>query len=368
MARADSTIRVNIIGDAKSLQKAAATSEGAIGGMNKKILAAGSVIAGAFAADAIVDFGQTALKESDRVGDAVSRLEGQLGDLAKPLIDNAENFARIGASEGDILELQARFADLALEAGLAEDEVAGLAEETATAASAMALLTDQPADFWLDQIGKAADGSDRALRDLGISLTDASVEARALADTGKDSADALTAGELAAARYALILEELQPRLVEITEGSGDLEQKQSELNARWETLTGNIGAGLEGPLTDLLGWILAGIDGWAMLSDKIGGFDKAIQDALTPIARMIDAQRELIGVLLTSINLLQQLLGLGGQVGGSLSAGAIGSGVSSGIGKGASTVNLNVQGGSPEVIEQAVRNAIQHATGRGPLE
>jgi hypothetical protein len=366
VARADSTIRVNILGDAKSLQKAAATSEGAVAGLNKKVLAAGAVIGGVFAADQLVDFANTAVKEADRVGDATDRLEGQLGALSEPLIAAADDFARLGASEGDMLDLEARLVDLATEAGLADDAIAALADDAAVTASAMALMTEQPADFWLDQIGKAADGSDRALRDLGISLTDASVEARALADTGKASADSLTEGELAAARYAIILEELQPRIAGITQGSADLEQRQAELNARWETLTGNIGEGLEGPLNDLLGWIITGIDGWALLSDRIGGFDKAMAAALTPVARMIDLQRTLIGLLAEALNLLGQFAQFGVDI-------ATGTGRGTPLPRGGlraiqgstGTTNVYVQGGSPETIEQAVRDAVRTTARRG---
>ena len=368
MARADSTIRVNIIGDAKSLQKAAATSEGAVSGLNKKIVAAGAAIAGAFAVEQLVEFGNTALKEADRVGDAAGRIESQLGELAPQLVDTAEGFERIGASEGDMLELEAKIIDVGTALGITDEELAAVADDAAVTASALALITDTDADTWMDQLGKAATGSERALRALGVNVTEAEVAARALATTGKDSADALTDSELAAARLALILEELQPRIAGVTEGTADLEQRQAQLQARFETLTGNIGAALEGPLNDLLGWILAGIDGWAMLSESIGGFDRAIADALTPVARMIDLQRELIDVLATAIGMLNDLLNLAGQVKiGSATGGSDPVADFFGI-NGGGNVNLTVQGGSPEVIEQAVRNAIQHATGRGPLE
>jgi hypothetical protein len=370
MARANSTIRVNIIGDAQSLARAADKSEAAVGGIGKKAVVAGSIIAGAFATDQLLDFGQTALQEADRVGDATGRLEDQLGDLADPLVAAADEFDRIGASEGDMLTLAARIADIGTAAGIADAELAPMAQTSAETAAALALITDIDADFWIDAIGKAAAGSDRSLRELGVGITDAEVEARALAMTGKDTADALTDGELAAARLELILEKLAPRIAEVTTGTADLEQRQSQLQARWETLTGDIGDAIDGPLTDLLGWVLTGIDGWALLSERIGGFDRAIGEALTPVARMIDLQRELIGVLAQAIALLNQFAGAAGQFGADI---LTGTGRGTPLPRGGlraiqGQTTINVQGGSPEAIEQAVRNALRTAAGRGPLE
>lgn len=368
MPRADSTIRVNIIGDAKSLQTAAAKSEGAVGGLNKKLLGLGAGIGAAFVADAVIDFGNTAVKEADRVGDAAGRIESQLGELSPQLVNAAEGFAHLGASEGDMLELEAKIIDVGTALGITDQELANVADDAAVTASALALITDTDADTWMDQLGKAATGSDRAMRALGVSVTEAEVASRAMADTGKSNADALTESELAAARLKLILDELQPRIAGVTDGTADLEQRQAQLQARWETLTGNIGAGLEGPLNDLLGWIITGIDGWALLADRIGGFDKAIGDALTPVARMIDLQRALIGVLQEAINLLAQFASeaskFGGEFGGSQTLNRF-SRTRTGT---SGSTNVYVQGGSPEAIEQAVRTAIRHATGRGPLE
>lgn len=368
MARADSTIRVNILGDAKSLQKAAATSETAVGGLNKKLVGIGAGIAGAFAADAVLDFAQTALKESDRVGDAAGILEAQLGELAQPLIDAADEFDRLGASEGDMLELETAIVNVGTALGITKAELAGTATEAATTAAALALITDTDADTWIDLIGKAATGSERALRALGVSVTDAEVEARALATTGKDTADALTDGELAAARLELILEKLNPRIQETVTGTGDLEQKQAQLQARMETLTGKVGEHLEGPLNDLLGWVLAGIDGWEMLAGKLdaagASFDAAfdiVKAALGPIGLVTDALDGLIDALNTAIGLWNAAPWNSGTPSGSI-PGRAGGGSSGGS---RSMTNVYVQGGSPEVIEQAVRNAVRTTARRG---
>lgn len=371
MARADSTIRVNILGDAKSLQKAAATSEGAVAGLNKKIVAAGGIIAGAFAADQLIEFGNTALKEADRVGDAAGRLESQLGDLAGPLTDAADEFARLGASEGDMLELEAAIVDVGTALGITKQELAANADEAAATAAALALITDTDADTWIDQIGKAANGSERAFRALGISVTEAEVVARALATTGKDTADALTDGELAAARLELTLEKLAPRIAEVTTGTGDLEQKQAELQAKFETLSGKIGEHLEGPLNDLLSWVISGIEGWELLGAHVdaagASFDAAfdiIRAAIGPLKTVTDGVEGLIDALRTAIALWNSAPWNSAPRGSSPGNGGPSSG---GTRQSGGNVTVQVQGGSPEEIEQAVRRAVANATRHGTL-
>jgi uncharacterized phage infection (PIP) family protein YhgE len=357
VAGADSTIRVNIIGDAKSLTKAADKAEGAFGGMGKTALKAGAVIGGAFAVDAIVDFGAAALGEADRVADATGRIEDQLGDLAPALTEAADGFTKLGLSEGDMLDLEARIIDIGTAIGLTDIQLAAFADDAASTAGALALITDTDADTWIDLIGKAAGGATKPLKELGISLTDAEVNARAAAMTGKDLNATFTEGELAAARMELILEKLAPRIEEVKTGEADLEQQQAELQAKWETLTGKIGEAIEGPLNDLLGWIIAGIAGWEMFAHWLGENEQALRDMLGPLARVADAIGTVIGLFQELNKITPRGIGPGAGTHGPFnnpSFPGLNTPQSSG------PVTVNVQGGSPEAIEQAVQNAIHY--------
>lgn len=350
MPTGDSTIRVNIIGDAKSLTKATDTAESSVKGMNKKLVAAGGIIAGAFAVDAVLDFGQTALAEADRVADAAGRIEKQLGpELAKTLRDRADDFSAIGASEGDMLDLEARFIDIGTAAGIADENLGPLAEDASEVASAMALATDVDAATWLDLIAKAGGGAKKPLKDLGIDLDEAAVAARALRDSGKDLPDQLTEGELAAARQAIIIETLTERYGDVTTAGGDLEANQAAIQAKLETLMGRIGDALDGPLNDFLTWLLnsAATD----LAEDIGQIQDAIEDLLTPLARAVD--------LLRAFASLAPNIGKGDPnldpTRRNRTPFKSGSG---------SNVNININGGSPEVIEQSVKRAVDSFTRR----
>jgi hypothetical protein len=207
----------------------------------------------------------------------------------------------------------------------------------------------------IDLIGKAAGGSEKAMKALGISVTDAEIEARALADTGKASAEALTDAELAAAGYALVLEELKPKLDEVAQGNGDVEQKASELEARWETLTGKIGAAIEGPLNDFLGWVLAGVDGLGMMDEYLAMVEQQFRDFLGPVASAVQALEDLRRVL-------RQVLGLQGDVASApLPTGTgISPGVSDSSQYNAQGVTLNVVPRDSSDTERAVVEALSN--------
>lgn len=298
MANAVSTILVRILGDAKGLTGALAASDTSLKGTAVK-LGAGLVALGAVKKgfDALGD----ATVEADRLGDATSRLELQLGNLAEPLESVAGDFVKLGLSRQDVLELGANFADLATKAGIADPLIASTADDVAAVAAAASLLGDQDPETIVDLIGKAAGGATKPLGELGVSMSEAEVEARALRDTGKTSADALTDNELAAARLEIILEQLRPKLDEVAGSTGDVEGKQRELQARVETLSASIGEKLApaqeavlGFLNDEIDAIPHAIDGFGLLGDAIGRF---ADQSFLGLAKVSDILGTIVGAL-----------------------------------------------------------------------
>jgi len=360
---------VGIEGDPKGLQRTLATSERDIKGWGSRVnkavaglvILGGVKIAGDFAGDAIA--------EADRLGDAATRLELQLGKLSDPLKDTAGDFADIGLSAQDVLELEAAFADVGTALKVADPLIAQLADDAAATAGAISLLQDKKPDEVLSLIGKAAGGSIKAMKELGISVDETEVVARALKDTGKLNAEALTDQELAGARMEIVMERLAPKLKAVESGEADVESATRGLGARWETFMGKLGQHLEGPLSDLLTWfsdmldaIPNAIQGWQKLGRVIG-------DALTPIARVADVLREID-------RLLRSIFSASGQSpfdfsdfptgGGGFSALAETGGMTGG-GYLAAPVTFNIYG-DPAAIRAAVVGALQDYTRHNGFE
>lgn len=355
---ADSTIRVNIIGDARKLQGALKDSESKLGAFSRTAVVAGAAFAGAFAVDKVLDFAQTALSESDRVGDALDRLEGQLsGPLAAAIDSTASGFTNLGQSRQDILELSAGFTDMATALGIGKDDIAAWATEAAAIAAALELQGIGTAASNIDLIGKAAGGSEKAMRALGLNISQAEVESRALNDTGKATADQLTESEKAAAAYVIIMDELRKRTGDLTESSGDLEQSQAELQAKWETLTGKIGEGLEGPLNDLLAWIIQGIEGWEVFAQKIDLVRSELRRLLGPVFAVTDAVANLIGLIDDLLRADDQLFRNGQP--SNLGGGATDYNPGGQFNPTSSSVTVNIQSADTDMIEQTVQKALK---------
>lgn len=279
MGVAKTVISVAIIGNAKALIGAVNSADRSMGGL-LKTAAKGFV---AFkAVDATFDFLQDSSKEADRLGDAMQRLQRQISpEFIGRITEGADGFVKIGASTQDILELSAVFTDFGKGAGVAENTLAVFAQQAAGTAQAMSLIDDngRDASAILDLITKAAGGSEKAARELGVSLIDT-----------KD----------ANAQLNNVMMQLSPILQNALTGTGDLEQKQSELQARIETLQGRIGEQLNPVLLNMLTIISDGIDD---IDGAIWGFQqlgKVIEDfartALGPLGNVADVLREIVSL------------------------------------------------------------------------
>jgi uncharacterized phage infection (PIP) family protein YhgE len=283
MARADSKIVVSIIGDASKLSSSLGEAERKVGGFQVGLgtLAKGFVALGV--ASAGVDFIKGATQEADRLGDALARLTHTLGPEFTAQLDSAAGgFAEIGASKQDILELEAVFADFGHASGIANDALATLAPTAAATAQALTLTDDQgrSASQMLDLLDKAATGSEKAARELGVTLTD-----------GLDPAAQMTS----------ILAQLSDKVTDAESSQKDLEGQQSKLQAQWETLTGQLGGPLSDALASVVGFINDEIDaipgaikGWEMLGAAVEGFGRT---ALAPLGNVRDALEGLSNLL-----------------------------------------------------------------------
>ena len=196
LGSAAADILVRIKGDAQGLSDELAKGDRAVGGFSGgNVAKVAGVVSAAFATGALVEFGSVALDEAAKVDDAYLALRGTLGDeLGDVLKERAGDFAEIGKSKADVLELQTIFAGIASSYGVDNASVAALADDVLIAADAVADLKGlDPADV-IDKIAKAAQLGEDDLAALGLHLTEADVQARALADSGKDSTDALADG------------------------------------------------------------------------------------------------------------------------------------------------------------------------------
>ncbi|MCI0632525.1 MAG: hypothetical protein L0206_01185, partial [Actinobacteria bacterium] len=111
-----------------------------------------------------------------------------------------------GVSQAEALTASTTFGNLFTQIGIGTDQVDDMSTSIVELASDFASFHNQDPVAVQDALAAAFRGEFDALQRFVPTINAAAVQQRALADSGKDSADALTEGEKAAATYALIME------------------------------------------------------------------------------------------------------------------------------------------------------------------
>ena len=142
-----------------------------------------------------------------------------------------------------------------------------------------------------------------------------------------------------------MLDGLNPLVETAAERTDTLRGWQEELNARWDTFTGDVGEALEGPLIDLLDWFQHGIDGWSLFADSM----KDPQDQLRGIFGLMSS---IAGILPWFPDDIARTLGNAG-------APAPRSSTTQHPRGGADTVVVQVQDSAPDAQERAVTQALR---------
>lgn len=125
--------------------------------------------------------------------------------------------------------------------GMGMDEVADKTIDLTKRAADMASVFNTDVSDALTAIQAALRGEADPIERYGVKVSAAAVQQKALADTGKQAASALTDQELAAARLALIFEQTDAVAGDFANTSDGLANKTRIANARMEEMQATIG-------------------------------------------------------------------------------------------------------------------------------
>jgi hypothetical protein len=255
----------------------------------------------------------------DKMTAANLRLKAQLGTLADPIIAVQDQWTNFGLSASDVAPLEARIADIGKAAGITAPNIAALEDPTLKAAAALARLSGGKLTVpdAIEAIGKAITGKNTigALKDLGIGLSKADVNARALRDTGKTLEKSLTPGEKSLAAWELTMERLNPQLLAAGGATETLAEKQDTLKSKWDNLLVKTGPGIEaliGGLVDGFSWLVDQIPAIILSFQKLG---RDIDTALKPVVDTVLTIKNTIDDILTGLSQIPSNL-FGGVVPG----------------------------------------------------
>lgn len=278
------------------------------------IAAVTAVTAGFF--DQAVKFESGVQRLNSTFGEFADRIETiNVGNLSKDLVELNTD---LGSSTTQVRNAVSSFGQLGIAAGASQEQVANSSSQiVALAARAVAL---NPA---LGSVGDAVEGLSRGLARGGrfaagfqISLTSAEITARALQDTGKATADALTIYDKAAAGAAIATERYGDSIQQaLDEGAQNPILQVRKLEQEFKNLTTTLGVPLVVPV---IGLLTAAEPIFGTFATVLG----SIARGLVPIGT---AFVQLAGIVTGSLDPALQRLGpafenIGNAIGGVVSA------------------------------------------------
>ena len=198
------TLKVTLIGDAKSLEQALGRAESRLSGFSKAVRRA-TLVGGA----AMVGLGAVAIKFGSDWNESVNRSREVFGsfsaDVEKFAKDSSQN---ILLSQRAAVSAAGTFGAMASGAGIGQKAAADMSTELVKAASDVSSFFDTDVNEALLKLRSGLSGETEPLRQLGVNFTAAEVTARALTDSLKSNATQLTEAEKVTARYNIIMEKL----------------------------------------------------------------------------------------------------------------------------------------------------------------
>lgn len=205
----------------------------------------GASIAAGFAVVKGVEFLKGAVSEASNLGETINKTNVIFGRNANEILNwSKQSATAFGLSRNEALGAAAQFGNMFQQLGFTGKAATATSESVVKMAADLGSFNNVDPSDVLDRIGASLRGEYDSLQQLIPNINAARVEQVALAQTGKSSADALTAQEKAAATLAIIHKDGAAAANDFAETSGGLANQQRILSAQFDNMKAAVGAQL----------------------------------------------------------------------------------------------------------------------------
>lgn len=250
--------------------------------------------------------GTAAVKWGSDLNESMSAANTVFGSSGSAIIKWGDTTAKtLGIAKSDALTAATQFASLGKTAGLTNDELVPFSTSLVTAASDLSSFWNVPTSTVLQDLQSGLVGQYEPLLKYGIQLNEATVNQRALIQTGKDNVDQLTIGEKTMARYTLILEGLGAAEGDRARTSGEFAGQMRTLQAQFKDSAAVLGMQLLPMLTQLVDNLNQLIVSYNGLSPK----QQKIIEGFAVIALVIGPLALAIGFVAAHVTALASAIG-----------------------------------------------------------
>lgn len=237
---------------------AAGSKSGGIlsGAFGKSVAQVGTVIAGAFAVDKITGFFGTAVSGASDLNEETSKSQVIFGSASSGIADFASTAAQnLGLTETQALQTTGTFGNMFTQMGFGQTEASKLSQGVTTLSADLGSFNNLPTADVADMMSAAFRGEYDSIQALLPGINAASVEQKALAMTGKESAAALTDQEKAMAVLALANEQGAAAQGDFARTSGGFAGQQKIATATLGEMATKIGTMLLPAMTGLMSFV-----------------------------------------------------------------------------------------------------------------
>lgn len=250
-------------------------------------------------ATAVALSAKSAVSAASDLNESINAVNVTFGESAEKILEFGDNAARsVGLAKAEFNELATPLGSILKNAGFDMDTVADKTIVLTQRAADMASVFNTDVGEALGAIQAGLRGEQDPLERFGVGLSAAKVEARALADTGKESAKALTDQEKQLARVEIILDQTNQTAGDFAATSDGLANQTRVLKAEFTNLQAAAGQELIPVLEDLAGSLLtveqAAKDAGTAVA-KIPGVPEFLKTALrfNPVGQQVTFYQEL---------------------------------------------------------------------------
>lgn len=245
------------------------------------------IAASAIGALGIGTFLKGAVSEASGLGESINAVNVVFGKAAKGVQQlGKESATSLGLSNLEFNNLAVRFSSFAQSiAGPGGDVTGTLKDMTGRAsdfASVMNLEVSEAAELF--QSGLA--GESEPLRQYGIDLSAAAVEAFALKEGITKSAGSMTEAEKVQARYGLLMEKTSVTAGDFANTSNSLANQQRILSSSWKNAQATLGTALLPAISAVTGALIKGLD------PAVAGTQKVMSEATGGFRALVAAFKE----------------------------------------------------------------------------
>ena len=255
---ASRTLTVKLVGDSSSVERMFGRVSGQASTFGRNVVRGATVAAGA-----VAGVGTAAFSVANTFADlseAQSKAATVLGDGLDEVAAFAETAAeRFGLSERAATEMAASFGQLLKPTVGATDELGNMTAELSGLAADLASFNNMNPEDVGAKLFSGLSGEAEPLKALGVFLTAATVEAKALELGLADASGEVSEAAKVQARYALILEQTADAHGDFARTAEGLPNQQRRMAAEWENLRAEIGERLAPVFANLLGSIMDSI-------------------------------------------------------------------------------------------------------------